>query len=210
LHGAVIMAMRGTLHRETQMISTFRRGALVAGGALSLLIAGAAIADPPAPPPPGPGATDPGMRPHQWRDPAQREAMRARRLSAILQLRPDQAGALHAFLEALTPRGPMGDHDGMGMRGGPGEGPDADADADANLTTPQRLDQMLTRMDEMRARLATRVQATKAFYAQLSPQQQQAFDALRDGMRRHGGDGPGRWGHGPDGRGPDGGGSPPG
>jgi hypothetical protein len=185
------------------MISPFRRTALVAGGALSLLIAGVAIADPP---PPGPGAADADTRPHQWRDPAQREAEHAQRMSAILQLRPDQAGALHAFLEAVEPRGPKGDHDGMGMRGGPGGGPDADA----NLTTPQRMDQMLARLDAMRARFATRVEATKTFYAQLSPQQQRAFDALRGGMRRHDDDGARRWGHGPDGRGPDGGDGPPG
>jgi hypothetical protein len=63
---------------------------------------------------------------------------------------------------------------------------------------------MMARMDEMRADFAARASAIKTFYAQLSPSQQQAFDAMGGHfMHGHGGwghgdhDGPGPWEHGP-------------
>lgn len=180
------------------MISSIRRGALVAGSVLCLGLAGAAMAQP-APPPPG---ATPDAGAHHWRDgamrdPAARQAEHAKRLHEILQLRPDQDGALHAYLDALKPAGDMGgmhkDHNGMR-----GEG----------MTTPERMDHMLAHFDEMRARIVARVEATKAFYAQLSPDQQKAFDAMRGGMGGHGHD-HGGWrhddhGNGPDGQGPGG------
>ncbi len=46
------------------------------------------------------------------------------------------------------------------------------------MTTPQRMDMMMSQMDEMRRIMLARVQATKAFYAQLSPDQQHAFDVM--------------------------------
>jgi hypothetical protein len=45
------------------------------------------------------------------------------------------------------------------------------------LNAPQRLDKMLAMADMRRAKLAERAHAVKAFYAQLSPEQQSAFDA---------------------------------
>ena len=48
------------------------------------------------------------------------------------------------------------------------------ADMDEHLTTPQRLDKMLAHLDEMRSHMVARVDATKQFYAQLSPSQQKA------------------------------------
>ncbi len=176
------------------MLPSFRRGALVAGSVLCLAVAGLAAAQP-APPTPDAGA--PG---HHHGDPAARQAKRAERMAEALQLRPEQQGALNAFLDAVKRPGGMHDH----MRG--------DQDQGETLTTPQRLDKMLARMDEMHARLVTRVQATKTFYAQLSPEQQKAFDAMGGGFGRHDhgdrhgdGHGPG----GPDGHGPDGPGGDP-
>jgi hypothetical protein len=46
------------------------------------------------------------------------------------------------------------------------------------MPTPQRLDAMLARMDEMRAVLSARIAATKAFYAALTPPQRAIFDQL--------------------------------
>jgi hypothetical protein len=54
------------------------------------------------------------------------------------------------------------------------------------LTTPQRLDRMQARMAERQARVAQHADAVKRFYAQLSPSQQRAFDALHQGRGGHG------------------------
>ena len=189
------------------MLPSIRRGVLVAGTILCFSLAGAVLAQP-APPPPDNG---PDAAQHHWGDPAQREAMRAKheaerakRLAEALQLRPDQDGALHAYLNALKPPHDMdGDHMGAAGKG---------HDDMAAMTTPDRLDHMLAHFDKMRERMVARVAATKAFYAQLSADQQKAFDAMGGGFGhgdhgdRGGHDG---WdhrdgGHGPDGHGPDG------
>jgi len=182
------------------MKSSIRRDLLVAGSVLCLAVGGAVLAQP-APPPNGQGPAPAEGRP-DWRDPAQREAMRARhaemraqRLNEILQLRPEQQGALHAFLDSMRP---------PGDRGGRMHDHDQDRDGQAEtLSTPERLDRQLARFDEMRARLVSRAAATKTFYAQLSPQQQTAFDALgahMGGGHRFGGFG-GMGHHGPGGPG---------
>ena len=60
-----------------------------------------------------------------------------------------------------------------------------------NLTTPQRLDRMAARMAERQQRFAQHAAAVKQFYAQLTPAQQKAFDAMHHGgkhkrmMKRH-------------------------
>jgi Spy/CpxP family protein refolding chaperone len=40
------------------------------------------------------------------------------------------------------------------------------------------MDMMISNMDEMRQLMLARVQATKTFYATLTPEQQRAFDAM--------------------------------
>ena len=113
-------------------------------------------------------------------------ARRAEHLRAALQLRPDQEPALKAFLDASKPaaRPARGDRAAM-----------------AQMSTPQRLDAQRARMTERLARFDQRAAATKKFYAQLSPSQQKAFDAMapRGGMKGGGHRGMG-------GRGPMGGG----
>ena len=47
----------------------------------------------------------------------------------------------------------------------------------ASMTTPQRVDKMLELAEARRAKMIERAQATKAFYAQLTPAQQAVFDA---------------------------------
>jgi len=156
----------------------------------------------------GPGRTPPTAEQREaWKqqhEARQHEAMEehAKRLHDILNLRPDQEPALHAFLAAMVP--PHHDHDGMKR--------DQPDDLRA-LTTPQRLDRMAERQAKHAAEFQARAAAIRQFYAALSPEQQRAFDALPPMMMgdRHGGPddhagmghhgmGPGRMGPG----GPDG------
>lgn len=129
-------------------------GALLAAG-----MATASLAQP-APAPGAPPAQGGRMMRH---DP---EA-RIERLRAALQLRPDQEPALRAFVDAVRP--PEGMRQKMQDR----------RQEMAGLTTPERLDRMRAHMAERQAAFDRRAAATKRFYAQLSPTQQKAFDALR-------------------------------
>jgi hypothetical protein len=105
-----------------------------------------------------------------------REAMQrqhAADLRTILRLRPDQEGALQAFLAASHPR--MGGPGGMRhQRRDPGAAPE---------TTPQRLDDMARRQAERGQMMEQRRQAVAAFYNALAPDQRAVFDALQ---RMHG------------------------
>lgn len=103
----------------------------------------------------------------------------AGQLRTRLQLRADQDGALNAFVQAVTP--PPGMNTRMQQ----------DQVAARTMTTPQRLDLMVSNMDQMRQLMLTRVQATKLFYAQLSPAQQRAFDAMGAQSNQGGMGGPG-------------------
>lgn len=160
---------------------------LALAGAIALSAAGASLAQPA--PPAGPAPAD--GRGWQRPDPAQMAQRHAERLRAVLQLRPEQEPALTAFINAMRP-----DPAQMERRR-------AERGQTANLTTPQRLDRMQARMAERQTQFARRAEATKRFYAQLSPAQQKAFDALHQD-RGGFGHGHGRGGHGPDGHGGDG------
>jgi protein CpxP len=155
-------------------------------GTLVFASAGASLAQPPA----GPTAEAHGHaegRRGQRPDPAQMAERRAQRLRDALQLRPDQEPALRALIAATAH--PPGEHEG---RGGEERG------EARNLTTPQRLDRMQARLAERDARFRQHAEATKRFYAQLSPTQQRAFDALHEGHGEHGEHGMrGGKGHGP-------------
>jgi Spy/CpxP family protein refolding chaperone len=151
---------------------TTRRLALMAGAALAASIATAALAQDPGPPPGSPpmmegGPGGPPMHRHRF-DP---EA-RAGHLRDVLQLRPEQEGALKAYLAASAPpRRPEGER-----RARP-EGP---------LTTPQRLDREAERLARLNEAFKVRAAATRTFYATLSPSQQKAFDALGPMAGGHG------------------------
>lgn len=167
------------------MVHMFRKLALVAG-AVVVLGGGAAVAQQPAPPPPPPPAPPlpplppmmamdgPMMMIHgggHHRDPA----AHAQHLRDALQLRPDQEPALKAFLDS---HGPM--TMAMEMRHG---------DSAAPMTTPQRAQHHADMAARMAAGAQKQADATKAFYAALSPSQQKAFDAMAPmggpGMRMH-------------------------
>ncbi|MCZ2498622.1 hypothetical protein GN316_17810 [Xylophilus sp. Kf1] len=119
-------------------------------------------------------------------------------MKAKLRITPEQEGNWNTFVTTMRP--PEG-----GMRE---QRPDRAEFA--RLTTPQRID----RMREMRARHQAeadrRGDSIKAFYATLTPAQQQTFDAMPPPMM--GGHGPhgGHGGHGAKGgpRGPGGPGAP--
>lgn len=156
----------------------------LAGAAVTALAAGAASAQipapppppappaPPAPPPPPPPmdammAMGPGMMiMHHGRglDPAKR----AEHLRDVLQLRPDQDGALKAYVEATSPKILVKKEEADGE-----DGPERLVDRKPP-TTLERLDQMTKAAETIQKRAA----ATRAFYTALSPSQQKAFDAL--------------------------------
>ena len=134
------------------------------------LSAGATIAQP-APPKGDPAARP--VPPRQRPDPAQMEAQRADHLKTVLQLRADQEPALRAYLDAVRPPGDAAKRP---------ERPDPQALR--QMTTPQRLDRMQARQAERSAMFAKRADATRSFYATLSPEQQKTFDA--ESMQRFG------------------------
>lgn len=154
------------------------RLAFLAAAALTLSAATVAVAQDGPPPPGAPSAEHghrgPGgpMMHHHRFDP---EA-HAQHLRDVLQLRPEQDGALKAYLAATGPQAWRKDR----PERRPAEGPRK------ALTTPERLDRQVERMDRMTEALKARASATKTFYAALSPSQQKAFDALAPMGGRHG------------------------
>jgi hypothetical protein len=159
---------------------------LAAAGAILLTAASASFAQPMQAPTARAGDAQAWRRP----DPAQRAERHAERLRAILQLRPDQEPALRAFIAAVQPT-PEELQRREAARAQRGEA--------SNLTTPQRLERRQARLAERQAAFARRSDAVKRFYAQLTPTQQKAFDALpmpHGGMRGRGGFGRGRGGQG--------------
>jgi len=96
----------------------------------------------------------------------ERHAEHLSELKAKLDLKPEQEAAWSAFASASQP--------GMRSTGGDRQAMLEELD---KLNTPQRLDRMLAKADARRARLAERAEVIKAFYAQLTPEQQGVFDA---------------------------------
>jgi len=173
------------VHGSKTMHSTPRRLALLAGAAALLCVSAAVAQDAPPPPGPppmmedGPGAPGgpPMMMMRHHRDP---EA-RAQHLRDVLQLRPDQDGALKAYLAATEPKawGKDDDKDEPDMK------PAADGPP-PRLTTPERLDREAEHLARATEAFKARAAATRAFYAALSPSQQKAFDALGPMLGEHG------------------------
>jgi protein CpxP len=147
---------------------TFQRAA--AAGVLVLTLAGAAAASAqdrqPGPARDGQRAAE---RQKMFEEFKQR---REQRLHDILQIKPAQEGAFKTFVSSVGPK-PRGDKDGH-----PGEGrPGAER---KEMTTTERLDRMAQRLAEAQGR----IQATRAFYASLTPEQRKAFDEVGPGMGR--------------------------
>ena len=122
-----------------------------------------------------------GMMGHdgRHRDPAKMEQMHAKHLAdlkAKLKITASQEAAWNSFATSMKPPADMGKR------------PDR-AEMD-KLTTPERLDKMRAlhkeHMATMEAAMDKRAEATKAFYAALTPEQQKTFDAEHSKMDRRG------------------------
>ena len=131
---------------------------------------------------PGPATTaqaspaDGGPRAQRW---AERRAQHLDQLKAALKLSPAQEGAWATYTTAMQP---------------PAQRPPRMDRAElAQLTTPQRLDRMQAMQAERQQLMTRRADAIKAFYAQLTPEQQKVYDqqTLRrgHGKRMHDGHG---------------------
>ncbi len=128
----------------------------------------ATLAQTPPAPEGGPGQPAPQARHERrgWHDPARMQERMARRLAELkdkLQIAPAQEGAWTAFTTALKP---------------PATRPARPDRAEfEKLTTPERIDRLQALHAQRDAELRQRAEATKAFYATLSLEQQKVFDA---------------------------------
>ena len=106
---------------------------------------------------------------HGQKNHAEREGHRASNMSELkekLKLEPEQEAAWNAFTSAAQQGMRHMNVDRQAMRG-----------EFEKLNTPQRLDKMLAVSEMRRAKMVERTQAIKAFYDQLTPEQQSVFDA---------------------------------
>jgi Spy/CpxP family protein refolding chaperone len=123
---------------------------------------------PAAPATPGATASTPGAAPEakrHHRDPAkmqERMAQRQAELKQKLQLTPAQEASWSSFTNALKPSGAR-------QR--------MDREALARMNTPDRIDHLRALRNARIAEMDRRAEATKAFYATLTPEQQKTFDA---------------------------------
>ena len=171
----------------TKLNRILSAAALAGGLALSLAAVASAQQEGPPPGPPGAEAGQRQGDPSQMRAHFQeRRQHRQQVLHDALGLRADQEGAWQAFI--ASERRPEGER---GMRR-------HEEGGRAELSTPQRLDRMMERLQERQSRFAQRAEAMKRFYALLDPRQQKTFDALAmvpgggmGGMRHHDHMGPG-------------------
>ena len=155
-----------------------------------------------------PSATSPSKGPrgeHRQRmDPAQRAAKRAEMqakreadFKQKLNLTAAQQGAWTQYTAAMKSAHPAPTPAERDAR-------KAEREALAKMSTPQRIDAMKKRHAEMAGHMKARGEATKAFYAQLSPAQQKTFDAETARRFEHRGPrGEHGHGHGPRGEGGD-------
>ena len=127
------------------------------------------------------------MGQHQRMDPAKMQEMMAKRqadLKAQLKLTAAQEPAWNAFIASMQPPA------GMAQRMDPAARKKMHEEM-AALTTPQRIDRMSAMKAERDAAMAKRHDATKTFYAALTPEQQKVFDtrSMMMGGRHDGGRG---------------------
>ncbi len=102
-----------------------------------------------------------------WAQPQGQNGPQQQDVAAALHLAPGQQGAYRAVLQAQRPS----PDDLSAFRGASGQ-------ALASLRTPQRLDRLLAAEEANLQRFRRVADATRAFYGQLSPEQQRTFDQL--------------------------------
>ena len=125
------------------------------------------------PPAPAGGMPHPGMQHDgQWMQQHMRERVQERMqrrmesLKRILQISPQQEGAWANWVAAMRPNpGSMEQRHRM-------------HEEMARMTTPERIDRMRQMHAQRAAEMDRKGEATKAFYAQLTPPQQRAFDEI--------------------------------
>lgn len=149
----------------------FARTHIVTAALLATLVGGAMAQTPSPAPSGGPAAQRMHMhgqgdkQGHGRMDPAKRQEWANKRLGELklkLQITPAQEGAWNAFAAAHQPPAtPM-------MR--------PDREAMARMTTPERIDQMRAMRTQRNAEMDRRLEATKSFYAALTPDQRKLFD----------------------------------
>ncbi len=129
----------------------------------------------------GCGSKDHGTRAEKMQ---QRMAAHQTELKNALKLTAQQEAAWTQYQQAMTPpkAATAMDHAEMDK-----------------LTTPQRLEKMQALHQERQAQANQHLQATKTFYASLTPEQQKVFDQQHNRQGRHGkhhdGDKRGHMGH---------------
>ncbi|MES2361417.1 MAG: Spy/CpxP family protein refolding chaperone [Pseudomonadota bacterium] len=156
--------------KPSASLNSFILAGLLATAGASAMAQGAPTAPPAGPPAAGKAAGPAGDRMARH-DPAKMQAWMAKRqaeLKAKLKITPAQEGAWTSYTAAMKPA--------------PHAQPTPEQRAEFDkLSTPQRIDKMremrTQRMTEMNAAMDRRGEATKAFYAALSPEQQKTFDA---------------------------------
>ena len=117
---------------------------------------------------------------HSRGDHHQHEARMQQRLQTLktaLKITANQESAWSTYTAAIQPQRPAN-----------GERPEhPDRKAFAAMTTPERIDAMQAMQQKRQAQMESRNQATKAFYAALTPEQQKTFDTETLKMHeRHG------------------------
>lgn len=110
----------------------------------------------------GPGAGGPGPNSDMRARMQERMGQRATDIKAKLKLTPEQEGAWNVYIAAMKPSANA-------------KWPDR-AEIE-KLTTPERLDKMRELRKQHEAEMDRRDDATRTFYATLSPEQKKTFDA---------------------------------
>lgn len=164
--------MASTLHRR-----------LAATAFLAALALPVLAQQPPAAPPAASAKAPEGRHQRHHGDMAQRHAKHLAELKGQLKLTAAQEPAWTAFTSAMQP----------GERPARLDRQDMD-----KLTTPERIDRMRALRAQHAADADRRGEATKTFYAALTPEQQKTFDTQTHRGHRMGGmkGGEGRHGHG--------------
>ena len=116
------------------------------------------------------GPMDPARMAEMQKKMSERHTQRMERMKAELKITAAQEPAWNAYVArtAHEPRQPGATEDW------------------SKLTTPQRLEKMQALHNERSAEMAKRIDATKSFYAQLTPEQQKTFDSQGSGPRHAG------------------------
>jgi protein CpxP len=160
----------GLFNQEFCMSSTFktRFSPLLLAGLLATAGFSALAQTTPAAPADGAPKAQRGMG-HGQRDPAKMLQMMEKRqaeLKASLKIEPAQEGAWTSFNNAMKPPADMAQRR------------DAMRASMDKLTTPERMEHMKAMRTLRDAEMAKREQATKDFYAVLTPEQKKTFDTI--------------------------------